>query len=82
MIWQYYQPASTKLLHENVCQDSSAVCRAQAHAAAEIVRHAGEKVDLLQSQQRPPPAHHLSVLQQQELLRRLDSLSLHAQVLQ
>ncbi|KAK9844898.1 hypothetical protein WJX74_008346 [Apatococcus lobatus] len=53
--------------------------RAQAQAAAEIVRHAGDKVDLLHSQQRPPPAHHLSVLQQQELLRRLDSLSMHAQ---
>ncbi|KAK9868233.1 hypothetical protein WJX84_001520 [Apatococcus fuscideae] len=52
--------------------------RAQAHAAADVVRHAGEKVDLMQGQQRAP-APHLSVLQQQELLRRLDSLSLHAQ---
>lgn len=60
----------------------SGICRAQAHAAADIVRHAGEKVDLLQSQQGPPASRHLSVLQQQELLRRLDSLSLHAQVRQ
>ena len=55
------------------------LCRAQAQAAAEVVQHAGRKVDLMQGQQRSP-APHLSALQHQELLRRLDSLSLHAAV--